>query len=1301
MSNPSRHSYNAVIEYTLHSALQLAKQTKPHNSISGFCQLLGPTGGGKSTSLVRRDQENDIPASLEIIRQFGLQSILVTHRWNILIDIYHKASACKDSHGNSFQISILYAQSENVISAITRSPLRHESDLKPMDLPDPYVAIEELDTANLFEGQEKKELIAACRAISNSNQSLKNNSALSPKLQKFQEQECNKTCSSIEHKLLRIMTRLQKYIKEYKKKYGDNHPLTRQAITQLESYRKHPWLRRIFPAIAWHDDKQHLLIMTTHKLFSSFYDGQQKVRMSSDALSGHVIFIDEFDYQSDILQSLLAQDQLVQEPPECIGQLLAGGRQLLARIKSVKSAPVPEIYQKLNALIKSLQAELTEKGIDLSGSRTLVIPPEEDTEQGINTNPFTSKYLFRSDHLITSEPIKLQQKKHGFEVSNADQHHQSNLNIGDFLRTLEKYIRYFSLLLSELSNNESEAHDYLVRLSHLIFDPPNDHRPSHYSSTLPGISLYSLPRTSLVELNNVRKSNLLPNSHACIYGLTTWLLKANETDADIDPLRIQIRRALMPTTPEGLLVSLASRNLVFGLSATSYLERALGHFDLRWVESALRYIAEARNPDIQKSFLGDPFINRPKNWFKKPIPYLQSHEDQQAQNDLIKSIVKKKASVRKTRLNAFTHHFNDLINTDDFLEIVQSLPPDFFNNENDDECSEFAKNYRSEMLRKLLYVIKLSSCRKQHKGHLIFVNSIRFLRKWLLEESASTSRNLLSWLKKDQTFTDKLDKTNPLLGFTDIFIPIEVNQTKMLLCLLNAAGQKRIGFEKAYQAAFDTGRPVIVVTQTASSTNGINLDYYLPTLRKQMDLTCLYILENQHFYFSSTQTDGNDSEMSHAGFQLRNLEKLLRAGEISRKQHHSYIMPIMTNNAKPISQLNIFYKRTEDYLKNAAADVQQQVGRIERTWAYVPEVEIHLCNHVAKSLYRFALLPAYTNNRHLISDLNQQLLESLIHKAETRQIDWLSLMMTKSQPGSDAVDIIDHQLIPALRKARTDASEFKLIAPLWRDLGQAILQHDLSWQPKKKCYGIVGKIREWACFERPGKSLETEEIWYAPDTWQFFPEHADGRRRYNPQKLYSPIQHPAINNWFNQRGYRTSLYPHASELEQRYALHPLVVQRILQGRLGEEAIRALLFSEGIVTRQSIDDHRLLELYDFSIPSSRFRVDAKYWFPGTQSATDNDYQAWLEGGKPPDKTPLKLSEKIDTIRSIEGNHTILIIANLITADSDCSLKGFNQSLERISVERADILFIPGCLNPNQEMTSAFKWLAKLIQAEIKE
>lgn len=105
--------------------------------------------------------------------------------------------------------------------------------------------------------------------------------------------------------------------------------------------------------------------------------------------------------------------------------------------------------------------------------------------------------MFRSDHLITSEPLQLQQQPQGFEVKSYSDGGEAPIDVGDFLRVMEKYIRRFSLLLSQFTSDEVEAHDYLIRLNRLLFDPANDYRPSHYSTALPSLSLFSLPSTSL------------------------------------------------------------------------------------------------------------------------------------------------------------------------------------------------------------------------------------------------------------------------------------------------------------------------------------------------------------------------------------------------------------------------------------------------------------------------------------------------------------------------------------------------------------------------------------------------------------------------------------------------------------------------------------------------------------------------------------------------------------------------------------------------------------------------------------
>jgi hypothetical protein len=62
MSQPRPTSYNEIIAHTITEALSLSINSKGKNEIAGFCQLQGPTGGGKSSSLYR-SPDGTIPSS--------------------------------------------------------------------------------------------------------------------------------------------------------------------------------------------------------------------------------------------------------------------------------------------------------------------------------------------------------------------------------------------------------------------------------------------------------------------------------------------------------------------------------------------------------------------------------------------------------------------------------------------------------------------------------------------------------------------------------------------------------------------------------------------------------------------------------------------------------------------------------------------------------------------------------------------------------------------------------------------------------------------------------------------------------------------------------------------------------------------------------------------------------------------------------------------------------------------------------------------------------------------------------------
>ncbi|MEL6441485.1 MAG: hypothetical protein AAFQ80_19810, partial [Cyanobacteria bacterium J06621_8] len=1054
-------SYNAIIERTLAKAIKLAAQSPKsrklgRRGIAGFCQLQGPTGGGKSSSLYRKGFTDNTAPALELIKNTNRQAILVTHRWNILHDIYHSAVNQTDSKGQPFSVSVLYAQDQNVVSAVTQTPLPHEGNLHSSDMPNPLESIKRLAGKGLLIGDEiAKKLSKTGREIENISRTLDDKNLARQYYLAIEKERRRRSCASIEHTLLKNMFALEKAVKTAREKSGENSKETKAAVKRLKRFRDDPWVRRIFPAICWRDDQQHLLIMTTQKLFSSFYDGQNKVRISHQKLSGHVIFIDEFDYQADVLQQLLAQTQKIKEPPQCLGQLLDEGKRLLQRMQYVKDEPMPKITQRLQDFLTSLEEELEAKNIDLVDSRALVIPLK-DHQEG---KSFQEQFLFRSDHLVTSQPLTMSRAPHGYEIEPREIQEDTNatenfVDVGAFLRLMEKFIRRFGLLLSNFASTEDEAQEYLRQLSELLFDSVNDYRPSYYGSTLSSLSLFSLPQINLDELKHLIESNILPNTHANVYGLTSWLLKQNQRAKKLDPLRIQIRRAFLPTTPEGLLLSLSSRNLVFALSATSYIERAMGHFDIRWLTSALKYIAEARTPTISTSFLGNEFGNRPKTWFKQPIPYVQCEEDFQLQHTMIEQVSQSKATQRKTKLKLHIHEFEDVQESDAGQEMLEALSPDFFQ-PGSEPITDSEQKHREEVLCMLLDVVSTAGKNPDHKGQLAFVNSTRYFRKWLLEQEAQPSRDSISWLRLDSDFSSIIgkDKSKTLnaKSFNKIFIPAVVHDVPAIICLLTAEVQKKVSFRDAYQEAFNTDRVVIVLTQTASATNGINLDFKAPDSGDQMDLTCLYLLEAQHFYFSKFEQsdDEKQDEMAHAGDQLRNLDKLCRAGELSRADQRRYILPLMTNYKKEISKLNKLYQqKTNDYWKNTAANVQQQVGRIERAWRHIPQVDIYLTSTLAGALSKFASQPIFNNNRRLISDLNIQLLETVLEKREAEQPNLIEQLMTPPQTGEEAVDIIDNKLVVAIRDSRNGEHEIEMLTKIWHQLGKAILQHDYKWKPE-------------------------------------------------------------------------------------------------------------------------------------------------------------------------------------------------------------------------------------------------------------
>src|SRR5699024_9141492 len=120
----------------------------------------------------------------------------------------------------------------------------------------------------------------------------------------------------------------------------------------------------------------------------------------------------------------------------------------------------------------------------------------------------------------------------------------------------------------------------------------------------------------------------------------------------------------------------------------------------------------------------------------------------------------------------------------------------------------------------------------------------------------------------------------------------------LLLCWLTADSQKDPQFATEYAKAFASGIKVLVFTQVASATNGINLNIDMPDRKtmpdsnartqnvngklRNQDLSCIYLYEGRHFYFSTSFSPSGEPEMTGIGAQIRQLQKLRQGAFVSQ-----------------------------------------------------------------------------------------------------------------------------------------------------------------------------------------------------------------------------------------------------------------------------------------------------------------------------------------------------------------------------------------------------------------------------------
>lgn len=406
----------------------------------------------------------------------------------------------------------------------------------------------------------------------------------------------------------------------------------------------------------------------------------------------------------------------------------------------------------------------------------------------------------------------------------------------------------------------------------------------------------------------------------------------------------------------------------------------------------------------------------------------------------------------------------------------------------------------------------------------------------------------------------------------------------------------------------------------------------------------------------------------------------------------------MQGQARKVNYLNYeLYKNTTDYQANAAADVQQQIGRIERVWDLMAHTQVHIQTELADCLMGYANSPhGYAQHKSLMSPLNQGVFDTLQARANEPEV--LTLLLAPKQSGAQIEQIIDRHLVPQIIASRKPhyGGDVYALQQLWETLGRAALRRDLACGFNGQELGLAAQrvtLKDWACITLPPEADPEAGVWWRFQDERFLAAPTPGAQLYRLAPLYRWVNHHhAISQWFKRHGYACSGDIN-SGLEQQYLFHPAFAQRILQGRIGEESVRALLESEGIHTNTQLLSPHTLEVADFHLTGTPLYIDAKFWGVNSLARADANFQQTLRQSGSGWGESLK--EKLAQLRRYDPQAR-LVIANVVGSESEVRLKGVDVSLAPANVATAPILVLAGCLDPEQEnvTTAGFSGLCEL-------
>lgn len=1100
---------------------------------------------------------------------------------------------------------------------------------------------------------------------------------------------------------------------------------------------KHTIIERIFPYIEFErKPEKQILLVTIHKLFDGFFDGKKNVNITK--IKDKIIFLDEFDFLEEDILKKICEDIEIEDPFNFVRQFHTEMKLRLAKKEYLTRSPKEE------KLRKNVE--------DIMDTINTLKKDEREGKSPINYPDFywftcqekalLHKNIFQSNYTVVDSPIFLKETERSFELTS--QKTGTILPAFDLMnvacRCTKQIVRFFG----DLQNHSPAIHQEIVEQVYGKTDYVKILREIKFSRSFE-------KEASFRKNTNWEK----------IYDEGFGIFQIRNLQHATENLQsVNLSYFGIQDTPEGVLVELIRNNLVFGLSATADLDRVVNTFDMEWIRNKcadLRFKKEKKQEvnkafkdlfeiykddneqikDFIKSLILPTLKENPNliidyftKWcVQKYSDYVKGKaRELKSDTTIIRSIIAKRTELTYFIPQEVQPFYIDLLpedSTDIAImnkekwqkreshgKIIFDIATPFCKEDNEDlfqilkaifthyESSHFAtKDFQKDKVFHFLgildYIIKNPlPVEAKEDTHLAFFDSFKQIK--LLLELETKSKDIYDELKRH--FVVSKEKKN-------FHYEVNYNGKDFILILLNSDLSKFLDMnqnaKQQYEELFwrEPSVPVIIITQYASASNGINLTYFpnkeAKTQKQDIDFRTIHLIDAPHYYFDEINNNETAKEKKiKVKKDVWKLAKLSHRKAIS-KQHFDLFLA-------DSKYLNNFYKKnTKDFQLNQIAKFIQALGRIERVRRKMGHQRIRFSTDVYKifetflvgkkenGLYQDIYKKEREDRELYTSPLIREVYEHIKHltgiknrKEDEKKVENLKAKddLNRSKLENDFIQKDNSSMklfrqngettyrLPYLNKqyGTIQGSYACLVNEVWKKIRESALRLDTE----------CPILTHFGCIVEYEKGYLKEGVIYKHENMDYLPEHegktAQGFERWDFNRCYEVIgQNEIIQKHFNRKGYELAFKDHNNH---KY-FTPYFYQAFLLGALGEECAEAILQANGI---KLVDDlklpHYYFEKIDKQIEGNKeLFIDVKNFSNQTIERLNLDDAKFRETAK----------NKIDYLRQYEKKAKIIYMVVESDAENKGNIAYFDLNFSpKASFEAADIIIVQGIIDRNR-------------------